>query len=436
MTKKLYIVHCVDTEGPMTETLDATFERINIAFGLKLKPSLTTLKKLQNMSLDVNADKVAIANMVSPNLLKYNESWSDIKCMLDRITSKEFRNKHSDDNGCGWVYSWHCMDHVDYENNPRRKSIGIGVIHKFYRDYLEHSTSSRYDEINWHYHPKAILKNDLASGTCYINSYEKLYKILCYRLIEFSWFPSVNRPGFHCERQDIHMFLEQWIPFDYANQAYEDDENQPDYMNGRLGDWRFSPSTWRGYNPDHNDYQSIGTCKRKIFRCLNLGSRLRLLKKNHVIEAFEEAKIHNSAILSFANHDYREMQDDIEYVSNLIRDVKKRYPEIQVINAGAMVAAVSIDNNLKKSKNLKLDIKLDDNLLIVEVVEGIPFGAQPFLAIKDVNNYYYDNFDLQKKGSKWSYTFDSKTIDIKLVTFIGIAMNGINGNPFVKVIQL
>ena len=32
----------------------------------------------------------------------------------------------------------------------------------------------------------------------------------------------VNRAGFHCERPDSHLFMEQWIPFDLSNMSTED----------------------------------------------------------------------------------------------------------------------------------------------------------------------------------------------------------------------
>ena len=44
---KLHIVHCIDTEGPLTESLEATFERINSTFNLELPPSKKILKELQ-----------------------------------------------------------------------------------------------------------------------------------------------------------------------------------------------------------------------------------------------------------------------------------------------------------------------------------------------------------------------------------------------------
>ena len=52
----LYIVHCIDTEGPLRETLSATFERINDTFGFNLF-SLETLTLLQNKQIDLSGLK-------------------------------------------------------------------------------------------------------------------------------------------------------------------------------------------------------------------------------------------------------------------------------------------------------------------------------------------------------------------------------------------
>ena len=47
MNKKkiVYIVHCVDTEGPLYESLSAKFERIKEVFNVNIKPTLKNLKK-------------------------------------------------------------------------------------------------------------------------------------------------------------------------------------------------------------------------------------------------------------------------------------------------------------------------------------------------------------------------------------------------------
>ena len=45
---KLHIVHCIDTEGPLSETIEATFDRLYDSKGIRLNPSIETLEKLQN----------------------------------------------------------------------------------------------------------------------------------------------------------------------------------------------------------------------------------------------------------------------------------------------------------------------------------------------------------------------------------------------------
>ena len=43
----LHIVHCIDTEGPLDEDIQATFERLDYIFGIKLKPTRENLIALQ-----------------------------------------------------------------------------------------------------------------------------------------------------------------------------------------------------------------------------------------------------------------------------------------------------------------------------------------------------------------------------------------------------
>ena len=42
-TPALFLVHCVDTEGPLYESLGATFERLRNSLGIQLTPSRETL---------------------------------------------------------------------------------------------------------------------------------------------------------------------------------------------------------------------------------------------------------------------------------------------------------------------------------------------------------------------------------------------------------
>ena len=103
MEKELYIVHCVDTEGPLNETLYDTFGRLKDFFDIELDPTIENLKKLQRKEIDLNGREDAVYQLIAPQRLNMNRTWTEVDNMLDRITSTEFRNKLLDSNGNGWL---------------------------------------------------------------------------------------------------------------------------------------------------------------------------------------------------------------------------------------------------------------------------------------------------------------------------------------------
>ena len=398
------------------------------------QPSPNTLEQLQQQQLDLGGIESEVARVVSPHLLKYNNSWADVRTMLLDALSDEFRKRMVDATGTGWIYSWHCMDHAGYTDNPRRKDIGYGNVFRFYRDILCETGSDR-DEINWHFHPLSFSRNPLQCATSYVNSYDVLNQILCRRIIEHDWFPVTNRPGFHSERPDSHAFFEQWIPFDYANQYYEgSDDGQPDLVQGRFGDWRRAPTSWRGYHPHHDDYQRPGNCRRWIFRCLNVGTRFNEATATHLEQAFCEAEEHGAAIFAVANHDYRDIRPDVDYVRGLLQEVAPLHPGVQIRFAGATEAARCLTAHEFQSvpEPLKFDISFESPRLHVRVTGGKIFGPQPYLAIKTVNgDYYHDNLDVQTPQQEWTYTLDEHTLQPSAVETVAAASASASGDSCV-----
>ena len=131
----IYLVHCVDTEGPLYESLDATAERLEKAFGISVLPSPTLLE-------DVRAGK-GIPEKILPQVneflsrISYNKDWGMIDEMLDDMLSDKWRNKHVDDFGMGYSFNWFVMDHVGFESNPRRRSMGYHSIYDYYRSRFD-----------------------------------------------------------------------------------------------------------------------------------------------------------------------------------------------------------------------------------------------------------------------------------------------------------
>ncbi len=432
----LDVVHCIDTEGPLYEPIEATFDRLANAFGLRLQPSATLLADLQNRRVDLGGIEEEVARMIDPKLTAYNEDWAAVDRMLDGALSPAFRNQLVDDFGGGWVYSWHCVDHLGLTSNPRRKMLGYGEVFRHYREKLA-ATGSAQDELNWHFHPLSVGGNPLAMATSYANAYPMLYGIIARRILEDAWFPTVNRPGFHAERPDSHLFMEQWIPFDFANQADASNVLQPDLADGRAGDWRRAPAIWHGYHPAHDDYQSPGNCRRWIFRCLNMGSRLRLLQDGHVNDAFDEAGREGHAILAFSDHDYRDIRPDVDRVRAMLAAARTRFPGIRLRFSGAAAAArASIARQRPLAAKPEITCALEGKLLRVASIGGELFGPQPFLAIrKSDGSIHHDNFDFQTPGQLWTYTFDDQTIPLSDVAEIGVGSAGRDGDFYVARIR-
>lgn len=427
MENIVYIAHCIDTEGPLYESIEATFERIEKIFGIKIEPTKNNLKKLQNKEIDLKGKQEAVAKMVNRKNLDYKDTWGKIDATLNEITSEKFRKIYPDSFGNGWIYNWFCLDHVGYTGeNPRRRDIGF---HNIFDHYLKYNKENKIkkDMIQWHYHPLPIIKDAHRSGLNYVNS-PHLFEILARKIIDRMWFPAAYRPGFHTERPDSNWFLEQWIPFDYANQSMKkEDNNQPDLSKGRFGDWRRAPKKWKVYHPDHDDYQKEGNCRRWIARCLNIDTRLRVITIDDVRDAFKRADHGNPTLLSFTNHDFRDMKSKILKIKNMIKKVSSESPKVKfkycnAVEAMREVIGIKEKELLTPDFNVEIEKRRKTSKLKIKTKNDI-FGPQPFFAVKTkIGGYIWSNLDFQE-GNNWSFTFDYNTLPIDSIEKIGIAAN-------------
>jgi len=430
----VHVVHCIDTEGPLSESLTNTFDRLKNIYGIKLKPTAENLRKIQLKKIDFNGLEDEIAMVFNKNLLNYNNNWLKLTGMLKKITSKKFRNNFLDSFSNGWKYNWFIMDHYGFENNPRKRTLGI---HKIWNEYEKFYKKIKIkDNFYFHHHPLSFSKSANHCSTHYFNNQSIIYEILNRKLIDKLWFPSVYRPGFHTIRPDSNWFLEQFIPFDYSNQSVIDNNQSTsnDLSNGRFGDWRRAVKTWSPYNPSHDDYQRPGKCRRYTARCLNIGTRHKILKINDVEQAFYEASKGKPVILSFTNHDYRDMENDIRYVYEIIKKVSQKYKKIRFKWCDARDAMRS-SLRLKKVKN-KVYQSITDKTFTLEFQKPI-FGPQPYLAFKTKKGqYFHDNFDIQKPFYKWTYYFDEHTMNIDKISDFRWAANDKFGSTYIGSIDL
>jgi hypothetical protein len=440
-TKPVYIVHCIDTEGPLHESVEATFERLRDIFHLDLDPSVDLLRRLQRGSVDLGGLEAAVQRVVDPHLLAYNDTWEKVDSMLTELMSESFRSQTRDSSGSGWIYNWFCVDHVDYEVNPRGRDIGY---HNIFEHYLEKikTTGSSQDGLHFHYHPHSFRKEAHRCATHWWASSDSLHQILSRRVIDHLWFPAAHRPGFHVIRPDSHWFLEQHIPFDFSSQAMVDygvDGNQFGLLGGRFGDWRRAPATWEPYHPSADDYQVRGNCRRWIARCLNIGTRYRLLEERDVRQAFAEAAEGKPVVVAFTNHDFRNMAPDINSTQALIQKIAAEFPDVPFFFSEA-VAAMRDALNLSYQPPCELDLEMhrvNESTHVLKIRSTIPtFGPQPWLALKTVDaKYHFDNFDISTPFHEWQYVFDEETFPLSALNAIGVAANNAFGTTTVAVMD-
>lgn len=426
----VHVVHCIDTEGPLYESIDATFERIRDIFELELPSDVETLRKLQRGEIDLGGIEQDVAKVISPELLSYNENWERIDAMLSVIMSPSYREAMPDSFGGSWIYNWHCLDFVGFKTNPRRRDAGFHKVFDHYRDLIEASGAP--DGLHFHHHPVPFSGQGDHSATHYFAHVPMVFQILARRIIDRQWFPCVNRPGFHTTRPDSHWLMEQFFPFEYANQSNDEDyASQKDLPAGRFGDWRRAPKSWRPYHPDHDDYQIEGHCRRWIGRCLNIGSRVRILTDADVEIAFAEASEGTPVILSFTHHDFRDMKPAIQAVRDQIARASKRFPEVPFRYCEGK-EAMRLALSLEQSPPVNFSISLEGAKLTVEADAPL-FGPQPFLALQSkAGDYFHDNFDFEQPFRSWTYHLDEQTVPVAELEMLGVAACDAYGNVTVS----
>jgi hypothetical protein len=442
MPNIVHVVHCIDTEGPLYESVGATFERLNAIFNLGLDPSIGLLRQLQAGEVDLGGLESAVMKVVDPHLLSYNDTWDKVDAMLADIMTDSFRSRVCDSTGGGWTYNWFCVDHVDYEVNPRRRDIGYHNVFDHYRGIVRERDAAR-DGLHFHFHPHSFRREAHRCATHWWENSGSLHQIVSRRVIDRKWFPAAHRPGFHVIRPDSHWFLEQFVPFDFSSQAMiptDDDRAQFDLMGGRFGDWRRAPVSWQPYHPAHDDYQMPGNCRRWIARCLNVGTRYKLMTENDVRQAFAEAREGRPVVLSFTDHDFRDMRPDVESVQDTLARVAKEFPDVSFKFSEAIAAMRSaLGLNSQPSCDLELSIRgVTGSKHILEVRSETPtFGPQPWLALKTrTGTYHYDNFDIEIPFHRWQYVFDEETFPLSVMAAVGVAANNASGATTVAVLDV
>lgn len=430
----VYLVHAVDTEGPLHEDLQATFERLKDRFGIQLEASLSNLERLRNKEIDLGGREEAVSQHVMPSQLdRYLGSWDAISEMHEVVMDSDWRRRLADSIGEPYVISWFCMDHVNYNNNPRRRAMGYHAVFDYYTQLLRDYDCPR-DRIDFHYHPPAPTRDAHCMGRGFAMPMQTQEEIVARRIIDRNWMPVANRPGGHHEAYDVNVWLEAWIPFDLANQNMEFDEGRVEFeksglLPGHVSDWRGAPTDWRVYHPDLHDYRVVGNLKRWMGRCLNMSARHSLVNEAELEKAFLAASMGEDVLVSVTNHDFRHMVQEIENYVGMVRSAASRFPDVCYRWANTVEAFRATTKMVRKPAP-ELSFDLNDRYLKI-VSDSQVWGSQPFLAVRTPDGQYYRLNMIADSATEWSIPWDSETTTLDAVAHLGVGFNDHVGNSTV-----
>ena len=441
--KTVYVVHAVDTEGPLYVDLDAKFELLEELVDVSgIERTRENLDAIIAGDLDFGNKQAVIRDIMSSHRNDYMDSWEKLGGMLEDAMSAEQRCRVTDSFGGGYVFNWFCLDHVGFDINPRRREMGFHKVHDYYAARIDAQEADRderwaRDGLHWHFHPMPTYREAHRCATSVLNS-PHIRETLARRIIERNYFPSSVRCGFQTERPDTHWFLEQYIPFDFTNTAIEDAselEAMADLAGGRFGEWRRAPHDWSVYRPSHDDYQVPGNCRRYIARALNILSRFANIDAHETEKAFARADTGQPTLLAIATHDFRNLVPEMDALGDLLSAAQKKFPDVKFRFAEARDAMRAVVHGGDAGPGLELAIDLETGpggqpkACTIRTLKGEVFGPQPFFALKTrAGRFIHDNLDFGLDGQSWRYVFDHETVPGFDLAAIGVGASDKFGN--------
>ena len=301
-------------------------------------------------------------------------TWELVDEAIDKLFADDFRNAQPDPSGGRLRFGWFFLTWTGFTANPRKRAFGYHAVRDHYLERWGARLAELGDEQCWHYHhpPASGIANewglDWTSG-------DEHDRILSRQLLERSWWPACFRAGGSILDPVSSRWVDRWFPFDYSNRA-------PLTLPG-LVDWSSGVAEWKLYHPDPEDFRRPGAGSRRIARCLDLATNVHSLDEADVEQAFARAKTGEAAILSVFDHDYRDIADRLDAFRALVHEVAARYPEVSWRYAAPVEAARAV-LDAPRPRRLELEAAVSGSAVHVWSTEPV-YQSLPWLAVRTAN---------------------------------------------------
>ena len=278
------------------------------------------------------------------------------------------------------------------------------------------------DEECWHYHhpPVSGVGNEWSTQW---SSSEEYKHIISRQIIEREWFPVCFRAGGTIMDSNLSRWVDRWFPFDYSNRAP---------LKYSEMDWSGGISAWQPYRPDVTEFKRKGNGKRHMTRCMDLHTGLYTVGEKDIIDAFKEASLQGSSILSVFDHDYRDIENRVAEFLSRINAVAEKFPEVSW-EYSAPSDAIGHFTNSNNSVPLKIEAELHKSQLKI-IVNSVIHQEYPWIAVQDIDgNLHHIESDVKNTYAlTWEIALDPNIV----VNVVGVAASNKAGESDVALVKL
>jgi SAM-dependent methyltransferase len=308
------------------------------------------------------------ADPENPELLG---TWELVDGAMDTLFGEDFRAAYPDPAGGRMRFGWFFLTWTGFTTNPRQRAFGHHAVRDHYLQRWGGRLGELGDEQCWHYHhpPASGVGNEWGLDWASSDEHDR---ILSRQLLERGWWPVCFRAGGTIMTPVSSRWVDRWFPFDYSNRA--------PLVVPELVDWSPGVAEWKLYHPDPEDFRRPGSGRRRMARCLDLATGVHAIDETDVEEAFARAEEGAAAILSVFEHDYRDVAGRLDSFRALVHDVAARHPDVAWRYA-APVEAARAALDVPRPRRLELEAAVSGDAVHIWSTEPV-FQSVPWLAVR------------------------------------------------------